>query len=154
MLRLRRDDLQAFHRAQHRDCGRDDTVAVEQSGADQAERDDDFAAQGVGVASLLLQNERKQGEDSALAIVVRAHNEDDVLDADDDDQRPDDERENAIDIGRNRRQSMLCLEALSERIKRTGADVAIDDAQREECEFCETAAARTSFVVSTDLRDL
>jgi len=49
---------------------------------------------------------------------------------------------------------MLQLEALAQRIKRAGADVAIDDAQREECKFCETAAARTSFEVSTDLRDL
>jgi hypothetical protein len=46
------------------------------------------------------------------------------------------------------------LEALAQRIKRAGADVAIDDAQREESEFCETAAARTSFEVSADLRDL
>ena len=49
---------------------------------------------------------------------------------------------------------MLDLEALAQRVKRTGADVAVDDAEREECEFCETAAARTSFEVSTDLRDL
>jgi len=49
---------------------------------------------------------------------------------------------------------VLDLEALTERVKRAGADVAINDAQREECKFCETAAARTSLVVSTDLRDL
>ena len=49
---------------------------------------------------------------------------------------------------------MLCFETLAECVKRAGADVAVDDAQREECEFCETAAARTSFEVSTDLRDL
>jgi len=49
---------------------------------------------------------------------------------------------------------MLSLEALAEGVKRAGADVTIDDAQCEESEFCETAAARTSFVVSTDLRDL
>ena len=49
---------------------------------------------------------------------------------------------------------MLYLEALAQRIQGAGADVSIDNAQREECEFCETAAARTSFGVSTDLRDL
>ena len=49
---------------------------------------------------------------------------------------------------------MFNLEALAQSVKRTGADVAVDDAEREECEFCETAAARTSFEVSTDLRDL
>jgi hypothetical protein len=46
------------------------------------------------------------------------------------------------------------LEALTQRIQGACTDVAVDDAQREECEFCEAAAARTSFVVSADLRDL
>jgi len=49
---------------------------------------------------------------------------------------------------------MLCLEALAQCVKGAGTDVAIDDAQREESKFCETAAARTSFDVSADLRDL
>lgn len=49
---------------------------------------------------------------------------------------------------------MLDLEALAQCVKWAGTDVAVDDAQREESEFCETAAARTSFLVSTDLRDL
>jgi len=49
---------------------------------------------------------------------------------------------------------VLDLEALAHCVKRTGADVAVDDAEREKSEFCETAAARTSFEVSTDLRDL
>jgi hypothetical protein len=49
---------------------------------------------------------------------------------------------------------MLQLEALTQGIKGAGADVPIDDAQRENSEFCETAAARTSFEVSADLRDL
>jgi hypothetical protein len=49
---------------------------------------------------------------------------------------------------------MLHLEAFAERIQGAGADVPIDDAEREKCEFCETAAARVSFYVSADLRDL
>jgi len=49
---------------------------------------------------------------------------------------------------------MLDFETLAQCVKGTGPDVAIDDAEREECEFCETAAARTSFEVSTDWRDL
>ena len=101
-----------------------------------------------------LEDEREQREDATLAAIVGAHDEDDVLDADDEDQRPDDEREDAVDVGRNRSQSMLYLEALAQRIQGAGADVSVDNAQREECEFCETAAARTSFEVSADLRDL
>jgi len=49
---------------------------------------------------------------------------------------------------------VLGLEALPQGVKGAGADVAVDDAERENCEFCETAAARTGFYVSTDLRDL
>jgi hypothetical protein len=56
------------------------------------------------------------------------------------------------------------IKALAEGVERTGPDVAVDDAEREESEFCETAAARMSFDVSAaarmglygsaDLRDL
>jgi uncharacterized protein YjbJ (UPF0337 family) len=49
---------------------------------------------------------------------------------------------------------VLRLEALAQRIERTGANVPVDDPEREKSEFCETAAARTSFEVSADLRDL
>jgi hypothetical protein len=49
---------------------------------------------------------------------------------------------------------VLDFEALAQCVKWAGTDVAVDDAQREESEFCETAAARTSFLVSADLRDL
>jgi hypothetical protein len=101
-----------------------------------------------------LEYQRQQGENPTLAVVVGAHDENDVLDADDDDQRPNDQRKNAVDVGRDRRQAVLDLEALAQCVKGAGTDVAVDDAQREESKFCETAAARTSFVVSTDLRDL
>jgi len=43
---------------------------------------------------------------------------------------------------------MLRLEALAKGVKRTRPDVAIDDAEREEGQFCETAAGRVGFDVS------
>jgi len=46
------------------------------------------------------------------------------------------------------------IEALAEGVERTRPDVAVDDAEGEKSQFCETAAARMSFDVSTDLRDL
>jgi hypothetical protein len=48
----------------------------------------------------------------------------------------------------------MWVEALTQSVERAGPDVAVDDAEREESQFCETAAARMSFDVSTDLRDL
>ena len=55
---------------------------------------------------------------------------------------------------RNRSQAVFCLEALAQCVERAGADVSVDDTEREDSEFCEATAARTSFEVSTDLRDL
>ena len=46
------------------------------------------------------------------------------------------------------------LETFPEGIQGAGPDVPVNDAEREKCEFCETAAARVSFYVSADLRDL
>src|SRR5450759_414140 len=128
VLRLRSHHFQTCHGAQHRDRRRDHAIAVEQRRSDQSQRDDSLAAQGVRVAPLLLKNERQQRENSALAIVVRPHDEDDVLDADDDYQRPDDQRQNAVDVFRRRSEAMLRFEALAQGIEGTGADVPINDA--------------------------
>src|SRR3984893_18425024 len=128
MLRLWSYHFEAFHGAQHRDRGSDHAIAVEQRRADQSQRDDRLAPKGVGITPHLLKNERQQRENSALAVVVRPHDENDVLDADDDYQRPDDQRENAIDVGRHWSEAVLQLEALAQGIKGTGSDVPVDDA--------------------------
>src|ERR1700686_5361259 len=154
MLRLWSYDFEAFHGAQHGDRRSDHAIPVQQRRTDQSQRDYGLAPERVRIAPLLLKNERQQRENSALAVVVRPHDEDDVLDADDDYQRPDDQRENAIDVVGRGSDAVLQLEALAQRVQRTGTDVAVDDAERENCEFCETAAARTRFYISTDLRDL
>ena len=103
VLRLGSHDFEAFDGAQNRNRGSDHAVAVEQCSADQSQRDDRLPAESVGVASLLLKDQRQQREDSALTVVVRSHDEDDVLDADDDYQRPDDQRQNAVDVFRRGR---------------------------------------------------
>src|ERR1700681_1228101 len=136
VLRLRSDHLEAFHGAQHGNRRSDHSIAVQQRGSDQSQRDDDLPAKGVRNAPLLLKYECQQRENSAFAVVVRPHDEDDVLDADDDYQRPDDQRENAIDVVGRRSDAVLQLEALAQRVQRTGTDVAVDDAERENCEFC------------------
>lgn len=101
-----------------------------------------------------LENQRDEGQNSALTAVVRAHDEDDVLDRDDADEGPQNQRQNAVDVRLVGEQPVVRVEALAEGVKGTGPDVAVDDAEREESQFCETAAARMSFDVSTDLRDL
>ena len=101
-----------------------------------------------------LKYERYQREYSSLAPIVRAHHEHDVLDADDADQGPEDQGENAIYVAFGRGQPVLGLEAFAQSVQRAGPDVAVYDAERENCEFCETAAARVIFYVSTDWGDL
>jgi hypothetical protein len=101
-----------------------------------------------------LENQRDEREDSAFAAVVGAHHEHEVLDADDGDERPQNQRQNAIDVGLARYQSILRLEALAQRVEGACPDVAVDDAEREYSQFCETTTGRTSFDVGADLRDL
>ena len=125
---MRGDHLETFNRAEHRDRRCYNTIAIEKRRSDQSQRDDDLSAHGVRIAPLLLKNERQQREYPALAVVVRAHDENDVLDADDDYQRPDDQREDAVDVVGGWLDAMFELEAFAQRVKRTGTDVPVDDA--------------------------
>jgi len=102
----------------------------------------------IAVTPLLLQDEREQRQLSPLTAVVRSKDEDDVLDADDDYERPDDERQYAVDVRGIGSQPVLGLEAFTERVERTGADVAIDDANREQRQLRETASMWSSFGVA------
>ena len=125
---MRSDYFQTFDGAQYGDRWGDHAITVEERRSDQSQRDDDLSPLGVGVAPLLLKNERQQRENSALAVVVRAHDENDVLDADDDYQRPDDQREDAVDVVGGWLDAVFELEAFAQRVQGTGTDVPVDDA--------------------------
>src|SRR6185503_20818642 len=102
-----------------------------------------------------LKHQCNQCQNSAFAAVVSPHHEHDELDADDAYQRPENQRQDAVDVDLGCGQSVFGLEALTQRVQRTCPDVAVHDAEREKSEFCEAAAARVGFFyVSTDLRDL
>ena len=132
----RRRDRQALDRAQHRDRRGDHAVAVEERGAEQPEQQE-----RVRRLALDADRQRHQSEDAALALVVGAQHEDQVLDRDDEDQRPGDERQDAEDIGRGRGDAVRPVEALSQRIERARADIAVDDAERREHRRGERGAA-------------
>ena len=79
--------------------------------------------------------QRHQRQDAAFALVVGPEHDQDVLDRDDQDQRPQDQRQDAEDVvarrrraGRHRRR----VQRLAEGVERAGADVAVDDADRTE----------------------
>ena len=102
-----RRDLEALDGAEHRDRRRDQAVAVEQGRAEHAERDDRPPACPVG-SPLRGITQRGEGEDAALAVVVGAHHEQQVLDRDDDDQRPEHDRRDAVGVGLGRPSRSAC----------------------------------------------
>ena len=75
-------------------------------------------------------------------LVVRAHDEGEVLDGDDHVSDQNDERQDAEDVVAAWRHAVRPGEALLERVERAGADVAVDDAERAEGELREGRAAR------------
>ena len=89
-LEERRRDLEPLDRAQHRDRGRDDAVAVEQRGADKPRGHDPQIALLGAVAR--AQHQRGQSQQPALAAVIRTHDDKDIFDRDDQRQRPHDQR--------------------------------------------------------------
>ena len=86
-------DCQPFDRAQHRDRGGYDAIAVKQRGADQPGPHDPTATPGRRCAH----RQHHQRENAALAAIARPHHDKNVFDRDDQRQRPRDQRQNAED---------------------------------------------------------
>ena len=120
-------DLQPLHRAQHRDCGRDQCIAVEQRRAKRCQHDDHALPAVAGSQRALHQREQRQ--DSALALVVGTHDQHHILERDHQQQAPEDQRQHS-----QYRQAVGGRsgggERRLERIQRAGADISIDHAHR------------------------
>jgi hypothetical protein len=86
---------------EHRDGGCDDAVTIEKRAAEEPEHDEGGAATASGFA-FAAHDERKQGVHTALTLVVCTQDEADVLDRDDQHQRPDNERQQPVDALRLR----------------------------------------------------
>jgi hypothetical protein len=123
------------------DRRRDHAVAVEQGRAEQAERDEKDASFPVIRAAPLLEEQGKEGKDAAFPAVIRTQDEDDVLDADDEDQRPENQGEHADDVRRRRHDAVLLLEAFPQCVEGAGADVAVDHSERGNREHGEPSSA-------------
>ena len=95
-----------------------------------------------------LLDQREEREDATIAIVVRAHDEEDVFDGDDHRQRPHDQRQHAEHIvrrgGGTRPGGNAGGEGVTiiERVERTRPDVPVDDAERRERKQGEPLARR------------
>ena len=126
-IELRRDQLHAFHRREHGDGGRDHGVAEKQGGAAHAQQEDRLRLPPDGA---LREGHQRQG--AAFALVVGAQQHKHIFEAHDDRERPQDERKDAKDIvpldtplAATRGQN-----GFAQSVERTGADIAVDDADR------------------------
>ena len=125
-----RDELDAFDGREDRDRGRDHRVAREERGAGERQQEDRDRPPPDGEA-----RKRVEREHAAFAPVVGAQEHHDVLDRDDQDERPDEEREEPQHLGFGHA-AVAARDAhgLAEGVDRAGPDVAVDDADRAEGE--------------------
>ena len=75
---------------------------------------------------------RGQRQDATFPVIVGTHDQEDVFERYHDDQRPDDQRNHAHDGGLDGHVAAGGERRFAHGVNRTGADVAIDDAQRRQ----------------------
>jgi hypothetical protein len=80
----RRHDLKSFNGTEYRDRRRNHAVAVQQRGAENPERDQqgpaDRKPRTAARAAVPAWHQRGQSQNATLSLVVRAHDDGDVLD--------------------------------------------------------------------------
>ena len=131
VVQRRRRHLDPLDGAQHRDRGRQDTVTVKQRAAEQAATEQDGGRHATSAAGAAAGHQGCQRQDAALAVMVGPHHEDAVFERNDEQQRPDDQRQDT-QHGVGRDVAAGCLKDGLHRVERTGAEVAVDDAERRE----------------------
>lgn len=118
----RRDAAQALHRRRHRDRRGEDAVGKERRAADHRREDE---------PGRYLFHQRVQREYAALAVIIRAHGDEHILDSREQRDRPDDERERTEDkVLVHMRDAAVALEDRFHHVQRRCADVAVHNADR------------------------
>jgi hypothetical protein len=79
--------MQSLNRTQDRDRRGDHPVCVKQSRSEQSEQEKEFSPADD------FTNQCREGKDAAFAPIIRAQNEDEIFDRNNQEQRPEDERE-------------------------------------------------------------
>ena len=75
-------------------------------------------------------DERVQGQAAPLAIIIAAHDDEDIFDRDDEDERPEDKADDAVEIGDVESEMVARIERRLERVEGRSADIAVHDADR------------------------
>ncbi len=139
-----RRDVEPLDRRQHADRRRDHAVADEQARAGHQRPE-----QHAGAAVLAVMQEAVEGEDAALAVVLRAQHKERIFDRDDQGQGPDDQRHGAERV--LRRPPGRDAKDLVHRVKRRRPDVAVDHAERPERQRPDAALRRVAAVARGDV---
>ena len=130
-------DLQTFDGGDDADRRRDHAVAEQQSRS-QHQR----PQQQPHAALLVFMQQAVEREQAALAVVLRAQDENGVFDRDDDGDGPDHQRNAAQYLVRRLRGAGTAEEQRIHGVERRRPDIAVDDAQRADGQRRETAARR------------
>lgn len=117
--------LQALYRADDRDRRGDCPVAVEQASPNDREDRDDGQ---LVVWAVPFGYQAEEGGDAAFALVIGLHDELQVFDRDDADERPENQREQPIYVRRGGLDAVFA-HALLERVEGASTDVAEDHAE-------------------------
>ncbi len=141
----RGDDLDTFDGAEHRDGRGDHAVPVQQAGAKQAKRHK--AEPAPPLAGIRGGEKGGQRQNAALPMVIRPEHEGQILDRDDHDERPEHQGQDAQHVGSGHGHAELTVEAFSESIERTCADISVDHSQGCESEYRQTCSASCLSVV-------
>ena len=131
-LEGRRNNLQALNCRQNRNRRCDDAIAVKQAGTEDTQGQESPSQYGAVLHRLGCQSEH--GHQAALAIVVRTQHESDVLERNNDGQRPEENRKDAVDIVRCEWHVAVSKYFLDS-IQHAGADIAVNNANgaKREC---------------------
>ena len=126
-LESRSGDLESLNRGEHGKRRRNHRVAIEQRGTDDAAQHQGARAFAKGT---LCQSHQRQR--AAFTVIVRPQQDEDVFECDNQNERPDDQRQNSENRGfasrvarANRRHH-----GFAHRIEGARADIAVDDADR------------------------
>ena len=130
--------LDALNGRKHRNRRRDHGIAKEQRSTEQADDHDDPTRVDPPHAAL---GQCHQGHHATLALVVGTQDEGRVLDGNDGDQRPEDQRKHTEHVLAQRQHAMHIVERLAEGIQRTRADVAVDNSNGEKAKREQAPAA-------------
>ncbi len=121
-----RGHFQALDRRQHGNGRRNHAVAIEQGGAEDA--DHHQREMPARQAADGRQHQRHQGHDAALAAVIGAQHQGHVLERDDQGQAPENQRDNTQQVLGRQHQAVGRVEDGLQGVQRTGADIAVNDA--------------------------